>query len=223
MLRNSTPRKIVVSTGAYLRPKSGPRISSATFLRTKPRIISRAFWNRPGTTRARAAPMTKTSTRAQAMMSLTIMTRLSSKGVPWRAKGAGKKSSILGGSKPLSPEDAGRAPTILVARIALVITSPPPPMTDVPSRRGTAPYDSLIQNRGPSTREPDSRAGRPGPWHPSRRESRDARPICVVVAPFAAARLNRQGPARGERDDLRARDRQEDHRQGHEEPDRTHR
>ena len=125
MLRNSTPRKIVVSTGAYLRPKSGPRISSATFLRTKSRTSSRALWNRPGTTRARAAPTAKTSTRAQAMMSLTIMTRLSSKGVPWKAKGAGKKSSMLGGSKPLPSEDAGSAPTVPAARIALVITSPP--------------------------------------------------------------------------------------------------
>ena len=59
------------------------------------------------------------------MMSLTIMTRLSSKGVPWKAKGAGKKSSMLGGSKPLPSEDAGSAPTAPAARIALVITSPP--------------------------------------------------------------------------------------------------
>ena len=69
------------------------------------------------------------------MMSLTIMTRLSSKGVPWKAKGAGKKSSMLGGSKPLPSEDAGSAPTVPVATIALVITSPPR-IPAVPPRNG---------------------------------------------------------------------------------------
>ena len=71
--------------------------------------ISQAPWKRPGTTRARDAPMAKTSTRTPVMMSRTIMMRFISNGVPTQAKPSGKKSEIDGGSKP-SREAGASAP-----------------------------------------------------------------------------------------------------------------
>lgn len=59
------------------------------------------------------------------MISRTIMMRLSSKGVPTKAKLSGKKSEIEGGSKPSTSLAAGASADRLAARAALLITRPP--------------------------------------------------------------------------------------------------
>lgn len=105
-LNARTLQKIVVMIDRYLRECSLPRISSTICTRTKSRTYSIALWNRPGTSEARRAATTNTTSRAIVMTARMIQMRSIWNGVPSKRIADGKKSLIDGVWNPPSPPSA---------------------------------------------------------------------------------------------------------------------